>query len=118
MKYRQAIYAFFTVSLLLAIGNTAWAQEESQGPVPPTQTEERESSDPMNSGEGSPLSEVDSKVIRPVMTPSKEKETEKPSVKGKGNDASAAKKNEDDALSFNFLYYIIQKFKISDLIEN
>lgn len=26
-------------------------------------------------------------------------------------------KDEDDALSFNFLYYIIQKFKISDLID-
>ncbi len=25
---------------------------------------------------------------------------------------------EDDALSFNFLYYIIQKFKISDLVDN
>jgi hypothetical protein len=27
-------------------------------------------------------------------------------------------REEDDALSFNFLYYIIQKFKISDLIDN
>jgi hypothetical protein len=27
-------------------------------------------------------------------------------------------KEEEDALSFNFLYYIIQKFKISDLIDN
>jgi hypothetical protein len=27
-------------------------------------------------------------------------------------------KGEDDALSFNFLYYIIQKYKLSDLIEN
>lgn len=26
-------------------------------------------------------------------------------------------KEEDDALSFNFLYYIIQKFKISDLVD-
>ncbi len=28
-----------------------------------------------------------------------------------------AAKNEDDALSFNFLYFIIQKFKISDIVE-
>jgi len=28
-----------------------------------------------------------------------------------------AAKPEDDALSFNFLYYIIQKFKISDIVE-
>jgi hypothetical protein len=31
--------------------------------------------------------------------------------------AAAAKNPEDDALSFNFLYYIIQKFKISDIVE-
>ena len=29
----------------------------------------------------------------------------------------AQKKDEDDALSFNFIYYIIQKFKMSDLID-
>jgi len=29
----------------------------------------------------------------------------------------AVTKPEDDALSFNFLYYIIQKFKISDIVE-
>lgn len=27
-------------------------------------------------------------------------------------------RNEDDALSFNFLYYMIQKFKLSDLIDH
>jgi hypothetical protein len=27
-------------------------------------------------------------------------------------------KEEEDALSFNFLYYMIQKFKMSDLIDN
>lgn len=35
---------------------------------------------------------------------------------GDGSKNPAAK-NEDDALSFNFLYYIIQKFKISDIVE-
>ena len=30
---------------------------------------------------------------------------------------NSAIKPEDDALSFNFLYYIIQKFKISDIVE-
>lgn len=28
-----------------------------------------------------------------------------------------ATKTEEDALSFNFLYYIIQKFKISDIVD-
>lgn len=35
---------------------------------------------------------------------------------GEASKVSAAKP-EDDALSFNFLYYIIQKFKISDIVE-
>ncbi len=30
---------------------------------------------------------------------------------------TAAPKNEEDPLSFNFLYYIIQKFKISDIVD-
>jgi hypothetical protein len=43
------------------------------------------------------------------------------SAKAKAVDSTqktaAAKNPEDDALSFNFLYYIIQKFKISDIVE-
>jgi len=35
-----------------------------------------------------------------------------------GESAKAGKpKNEEDPLSFNFLYYIIQKFKVSDIID-
>lgn len=30
---------------------------------------------------------------------------------------TTATKTEEDALSFNFLYYIIQKFKISDIVD-
>jgi hypothetical protein len=41
--------------------------------------------------------------------PGKVKSTEPPQ-KGNG-------KNEEDANSFNFLYYIIQKFKISDIVD-
>ena len=46
---------------------------------------------------------------KPVQSVTKTKATD--SVKP----SSAAK--EDDALSFNFLYYIIQKFKITDLVD-
>lgn len=31
--------------------------------------------------------------------------------------SSEAKENEEDVLSFNFLYYIIQKFKMSDIVD-
>lgn len=33
------------------------------------------------------------------------------------NKKATAEKKEDDALSFNFLYYIIQKYKISDIVD-
>lgn len=38
-----------------------------------------------------------------------------PTNQVKGN--SNSKEEEEDALSFNFLYYLIQKFKISDIVE-
>lgn len=37
--------------------------------------------------------------------------------KSKGDHSKPFGMDEDDPLSFNFLYYIIQKFKISDLID-
>lgn len=36
---------------------------------------------------------------------------------GEGSKNPTMKPEEEDALSFNFLYYIIQKFKISDIVE-
>jgi hypothetical protein len=38
-------------------------------------------------------------------------------VKSSEQAKPSAAKEEDDVLSFNFLYYIIEKFKISDLID-
>lgn len=38
-------------------------------------------------------------------------------VKTADANKNPAAKTEEDALSFNFLYYIIQKFKISDIVE-
>jgi len=40
----------------------------------------------------------------------------KPKAAGDGSKGGVTKP-EDDALSFNFLYFIIQKFKISDIVE-
>lgn len=41
-----------------------------------------------------------------------------PATKVKSSDQTKpSSTKEDDVLSFNFLYYIIQKFKISDLID-
>lgn len=37
--------------------------------------------------------------------------------KNKSAKKQTTEKKEDDALSFNFLYYIIQKYKISDIVD-
>ncbi|PZR40925.1 MAG: hypothetical protein DI538_02840 [Azospira oryzae] len=49
-------------------------------------------------------------ITRPATPAKKPAEAGKPSTGKPKND-------EDDPLSFNFLYYIIQKFKASDLID-
>ncbi len=47
---------------------------------------------------------------------SKEAVSVKQTTKSK-SDKAHPDKEEEDALSFNFLYYIIQKFKISDIVD-
>jgi hypothetical protein len=49
----------------------------------------------------------DSLIVKPVIT-----------VKPKSNESAANKsKTQEEPLSFNFLYYIIQKFKGSDVVD-
>jgi hypothetical protein len=52
----------------------------------------------------------DSSQIAPRMTPASPSKPKAESQKNKGKD-------DDDTLSFNFLYYMFQKFKMSDMIE-
>ncbi|MFM7857398.1 MAG: hypothetical protein ACKO96_37130 [Flammeovirgaceae bacterium] len=54
------------------------------------------------------LTEPEAKPLIPVNN----KENQGRQPKGKNE------KEEDDVLGFNFLYYIIQKFKISDIVDN
>jgi len=49
-----------------------------------------------------------------AMTPRPTTRTARPEMPREGQKA----RGEEDALRFNFLYYIIQKYKISDIIEN
>ena len=68
----------------------------------------------INTEEKTLLLDPESKAFRPVRdslavrTQRKASESAKPAGKPK---------NEEDPLSFNFLYYIIQKFKASDIID-
>lgn len=58
------------------------------------------------------LAEPDAKTVAPALM-----NREGISKQPKGKEAKN-EKGEDDALGFNFLYYIIQKFKISDIVDN
>lgn len=53
------------------------------------------------------LRDAEAKTIKPVV---------KPAEKGQ-KDEEKAQKKEGNPLSFNFLYYIIEKFKLSDFVE-
>ena len=119
VKILHITTAFFLVAGSL-LSLSARAQREGLSP--------NESQDPYhfeyNLNDDKPLlTEHDSKAkvtpkdsttshSRPVATtPSSSK------IKSPEHNKSVTNKEEDDALSFNFLYYIIQKFKISDLID-
>ena len=66
-------------------------------------------------------SESDSRTInKPIAAPVLTKETQRDSVQVKATKppkSSEKAQKEEDPLSFNFLYYIIERFKLSDIIE-
>ena len=104
------------LTLITFTGATpAMAQEEGipgyelQDPVHPG----------INSEEKTLLLDPESKPFRTVRdslttSPARSYSTPKKAAEIKGSGKPA---NEEDPLSFNFLYYIIQKFKASDLID-
>lgn len=61
--------------------------------------------------------------LRPAKTQSNYREgnTATPTLKTKAenqNKSSANEKKSEDPLSFNFLYFIIEKFKVSDIVDD
>lgn len=104
-------YLFLFMALSLMAG-VAYAQEGSQGPeelVPPFVESSTKEDKPL-------IYEPEGKAPnnqQPVIVPSP---TSKSKSKASDPSRSVATKTEDDALSFNFLLHIIQKFKSSDVI--
>lgn len=66
-------------------------------------------------------SEVEIKTLSKPVIPAVSRETETPpatkTTKTPVKQADKTQKSPEDPLSFNFLYYIIEKFKMSDMIE-
>ncbi|MBX2895360.1 MAG: hypothetical protein KF763_07950 [Cyclobacteriaceae bacterium] len=109
MKLKFSYFFAFIVVVLTA--GAAHAQEGTQGPeelLPPfVETSAREDKPLLYEPEGK-APNTNQPNITPGATKSKPKAAD--------NNKSAALKPEEDALSFNFLLHIIQKFKSSDVI--
>lgn len=109
------ILAFIITAFCLCFSLSANAQEEGSSL---NEFQDLNQNPELNLEEDKTLIfESESKPLRhevEVASPSK------PSVKTKPSEVEVAKpgnSKEEDALSFNFLYYIIQKFKYSDLMD-
>jgi flagellar motor protein MotB len=63
------------------------------------------------------LYEPEGKSTQKEQTVNTTTSSSKPKAKTAEQTKTTASKNEEDALSFNFLYYIIQKFKASDIVD-
>ncbi len=110
MKHKPFYRIVLAMYTVLAFCVSAKAQEEksySEGEI--VTRDARIDLDPITLAEGEPTPDKntitvaikpDSLIVRPV----------KPIIK-------STDKVEEDPLSFNFLYYIIEKFKLSDIIE-
>ncbi|MEQ1584773.1 MAG: hypothetical protein ABL895_02770 [Cyclobacteriaceae bacterium] len=108
------LLAIIIIILTVSTVNSLFAQEgapinETPELGPPTFSDPstREEKPLLSEPEGKSTLQKDQTIIAPVPT--------KP--KGKNSESAKASKTEEDALSFNFLYYIIQKFKISDIVD-
>lgn len=113
-KFYQ-VFAFLSFALIVLAVAPAVAQEGSPNhedpeliPLPPDQ-DLREDKPLLFDPEGKPSNSVQRESQTPVVKP-------KPKS-GESNTPTKPGTKEEDALSFNFLYYIIQKFKISDIVE-
>ena len=111
----------FSLVLFLAacfITFSAHAQDESQ-PSPEVQELNQEHPELNLNDDKTLLMEVDAKATK-NQSPTHEGSTNT-AVKNKSDNAakpSSSEKTEEDPLSFNFLYFIIQKFKISDIVDD
>jgi hypothetical protein len=115
---------FFSLSVLLAawlVSTRAMAQEGTEAQELNSHPELNLSDDKMLIMDGDSKAAKTSQsrdtntTMNAASTPnnSKKQEQQKPSSSNPTND-----KTQEDPLSFNFLYFIIQKFKFSDIVDD
>jgi hypothetical protein len=116
MKQKFSPFLIFLFALGILAGFTAHAQE-----VDPVNNDEKEIKEELSSHPELNLNEDKTLIVEPeqksTLNHPVSKETT-PSAKTTKPKSNPEKDEDEDALSFNFLYYIIQKFKYSDIVDN
>ncbi len=116
MKSKFSYFLGFTTMLLTLVIFSASAQEGIPNNEIPDLNFRPEQQD-----EKPLLFEPEKATVNSEKTTQSKEQITAASKSGKSKSVEPSKmpaaKTEDDALSFNFLYYIIQKFKISDIVE-
>ena len=114
MRLKPFIFTFLVVCCVLVYSYPVVAQEGRAQPEIEVTAGLRSDPDPV-------LSESEARNnAKPSVVIGTTKETQRDSVQVKAlKPLKALEKveKEEDPLSFNFLYYIIEKFKLSDIIE-
>ncbi|MDX1627414.1 MAG: hypothetical protein R3345_01875 [Fulvivirga sp.] len=134
MKTNTYIGLFFFLSSMLWIGAPLMAQEEGFS-FPREENDdnriERSGSNTVVTGEGLNIHPVEKESSKRSDVKNKSQKENNSSKKTanqnqansntsekKSNNESTTKEKDDSVLSFNFLYYMIQKFKFSDVVDD
>lgn len=114
MKQNFSVFAVFLTAFLSLLVISARAQENH--PETADELKELNTNHPELKLEEDKtlLAEPDTKTL---ITPAAIIRENQSTKAGKPKDAKL-EKEEDDALSFNFLFYIFEKFKKSDIVDN
>lgn len=124
LKINLSLFAAFALAMCSA---SLWAQEENFSSQELQDLKQQpQHQELQNLGDDKPLiMEVDSRGTRANVPSSSNKEnatngvgTQANKQKSDTNKSSVKEKNEEDPLNFNFLYFIIQRFKISDIVDD
>lgn len=128
MKIKLHHIFFLTILATFAVAGNVWAQDAGMSDVEILDERDRIDSEKMlySPGEAevryipkattASVSKDSAAAVLVVVSPSvRETRTESPPAKG--NEKQPAKPKDDSILTFNFLYYIIQKYKLQDIID-
>lgn len=117
---KHSLHLTLFILLVLSAGNAAYAQESGSASFENYDTEnlvERDRMLPSSGGSGDPpgpavKSHRDSIEIRVP-----KRNVYKPSPVVPKDESKPKNQSDDSILSFNFLYYLIQKYKMQDIID-